>query len=149
MVRRQLSENGQAYVRVTGNSMWPLLRHLRDGVILGPPRELRAGDIVLFDRRNGRYALHRVIRTAETGFTMAGDHQWHIEPDLPKDQVVGVVTAIDRGGRRIACTNLFLKIYSQALTFLTLPRINLRKAVGKLIGPLRRSCKPPGKGACT
>ena len=72
LVRQQLAETGQAFVRVTGVSMQPLLRHLRDGVVLGPPQRLRRGDIVLFDRLNGRYALHRVIRVGKNGFTMAG-----------------------------------------------------------------------------
>lgn len=147
LVKRQLSEHGQAYVRVTGMSMWPLLRHLRDGVIIVPPGRVRAGDIVLFDRRNGRYALHRVIRVTGNSFSMAGDNQRHMETGLPLEQVVGVVTEIDRGGRRISCRNFFLEIYSRALTSLAWPRIYLRKAVGKLIGPLRRSCRPPGKGA--
>lgn len=72
-VRQSLSEKGQAYVRVTGMSMWPLLHHLRDGVILIPPHEIRRGDIVLFARESGRYALHRVIEKKGEIFTMAGD----------------------------------------------------------------------------
>ena len=62
LIQRILDETGQAYVRVTGMSMWPLLYHLRDGVLLVRPEHIRTGDIVLFDRQNGRYALHRVIQ---------------------------------------------------------------------------------------
>jgi hypothetical protein len=141
LVRQQLSDTGQAYVNVTGVSMMPLLRHLRDGVILEPPRVIRVGDIVLFDRRNGRYALHRVIRKGKTGFTMAGDHQWHLERNLPYDRVIGVVTAVVRNGRRISVENFFIKTYAWAVTCAAFPRIYIRKAVGKLIGPIRK----PGK----
>ena len=131
-VRQALSENGRAYVRVTGISMMPLLRHLKDGVILVPPKNIRRGDIVLFDRRNGRYALHRVIRKEKTGFTMAGDNQWHMEKDLPYDQVVGVASDIVRGDRAIPCNIFFLRVYSFVVTELTFPRIYIWKAVGRL-----------------
>ena len=107
-VRRQLSEEGYAYVRVTGVSMQPLLRHLRDGVVLIPPELIKRGDIVLFDRKNGRYALHRVIRKGKNGFMMAGDNQWHYETNLSYDQIVGVASEIVRGEKRIPCSNFFL-----------------------------------------
>lgn len=147
LIRQQLADKGQAFVRVTGISMQPLLRHVRDGVILAPPSRIRRGDIVLFDRRNGHYALHRVIRAQKSGFTMAGDNQWHVEKDLPYDQVVGVAIAIDRNGRRIPCTNFFIKIYAWAVPAFTFPRIYLRKALGKLVKRFRRIKDQPGKGA--
>lgn len=145
-VRRQLADQGQAYVRVTGMSMRPLLRHLRDGVIIAPPENIRVGDIVLFDRRNGRYALHRVIQKRKAGFTMAGDSQWHLEKNLPYDQIVGVAVCIDRGGRRIPCQSFFLKTYAVAVTALAFPRIHLRKAAGKLKTFLRRVRSSDRKG---
>lgn len=141
LVRQQLSDTGKAYVGVTGTSMMPLLHHLRDGVILEPPRMIRVGDIVLFDRRNGRYALHRVIRKSKAAFTMAGDHQWFMERNLPYDQVIGVVVAINRNGRRISVKNIFMKIYAWSVTCAAFPRIYLRKAVGKLIRPFRKAEK--------
>ena len=141
LVRRQLSDTGQAYVSVTGTSMMPLLHHLRDGVILEPPRMIRVGDIVLFDRRNGRYALHRVIRKGKDGFTMAGDHQWYMERNLPYDQVIGVAVAVNRNGRRISSKNLLMKIYAWTVTCAAYPRIYLRKAAGKLARLFRK----PGK----
>ena len=141
MVRRQLSEEGWANVRVTGNSMRPLLRHLRDAVTIVPPDEIHRGDIVLFDRKNGRYALHRVIRTGKHGFDMAGDNQWHVEKDLPYEQIVGVVCAIVRGGKYVSCEKVFLKIYKMAVTSLTLPRIYIWKAFVQLMRPLRKRWK--------
>ena len=136
LVRQMLADTGRAYVRVTGASMEPLLRHMKDGVIIGPPDRIRSGDIVLFDRRNGHYALHRVIRIGKDSFSMAGDNQRHMEKGLPLDQVVGVVRAIDRGGRQIPCENFFMKIYAKAVTCLTIPRIKLRGAFGWVTGRL-------------
>lgn len=145
-IRQKLSDDGRAYVRVTGDSMRPLLRHLRDGVIIVPPERVRIGDIVLFDRRNGRYALHRVIRTGETGFMMAGDNQWHMEKDLPYDQIVGVACGVVRGERFIPRENFFLRIYSLAVTWLSFPRIYLWKAVKRAGKPRSRPDTEGRKG---
>ena len=131
-VKQQLSENGQAFVRVTGNSMQPLLHNLRDGVAIVPPGEIHIGDIVLFDRQNGRYALHRVIRKRKKGFTMAGDNQRHMEKDLPYGQIIGVVSQIQRNGKWIPCTNVWLRIYFRMVTILTYPRIYLWKCIVRL-----------------
>ena len=139
LVKENLAVTGQARVRVTGISMMPLLRHLKDSVILRPPERIRPGDIVLFDRRNGRYALHRVIRVREGRFLMAGDNQWFVEPGLPCAQVVGVVSAILRGDRQIRCDTLPMKIYAGTVTVLTLPRIYIRRALGRALRLFRRT----------
>ena len=139
LVREKLATEGQAYVRVTGTSMRPLLEHLRDGVVIVPPKKIRWGDIVMFDRKNGRYALHRVIRRGKNGFTMAGDNQWHYETDLSYEGIVGVVSLIDRNGRLIPRENFFLKIYSFWVTLLTFPRIKGWKVLRKLLRPFRHA----------
>ncbi len=138
IIKQMLADHGQAFVRVTGSSMYPLLHHLRDGVILVPPERVRAGDIVLFDRRNGRYALHRVIGMGKRTFTMAGDNQWHMERNLPCEQIVGVVRAICRDGREIPVEKFFLQIYFQGARLLAWPRICGCQAAIKLLRPLKR-----------
>ncbi len=139
MVREKLAAEGKAYVRVTGTSMRPLLEHLRDGVVIVPPDRVRRGDIVLFDRKNGRYALHRVIRRGKNGFAMAGDHQWHYETDLPYEGIVGVASMIVRDGKVIPRENFLLKSYSFWVTLLTVPRIKGWKVLRKLLKPFRHA----------
>ncbi len=124
---------------MTGSSMEPLLQHIRDRVEIVPPDRIRKGDIVLFDRKSGRYALHRVIRKQKNGFTMAGDNQHYFEKDLLYEQVVGVVSTIERNGKRIDQGNFLLKMYTFAVTTLTFPRIYLWKAKEKLLKPFRHS----------
>jgi len=128
IVRAQLGQCGQAGVRVTGNSMFPLLRHLRDSVVIVPPERVVPGDIVLFDRKNGRYALHRVIRMKPNGFSMMGDNQSHIEHGLPYDQIVGVVSVIRRDDRSFSAENFWIKFYAQAARVTAYPRMYLRTA---------------------
>ena len=146
-VRQQLSKNGQAFIRVTGTSMQPLLHHLRDGVAIVPPEKIRWSDIVLFDRQNGRYALHRVIKKGKTGFTMAGDNQWYMEK-LPYDQIVGVVSDIQRKGRWVPCNNILLRLYSWMVSVLAFPRIKLWKFVVRLGKLIKHSGNKDQEGVC-
>lgn len=136
IVREQMKLSGEAYVCVSGISMQPMLRHLRDGVILVPPERIRWGDIVLFDRKNGRYALHRVVKKEKHGFCMAGDHQWHMEYGLPYDQIVGVVSHIVRDGRRLSVRRFPLNFYSMIITAAAIPRIYVYKVLRTLYRPL-------------
>lgn len=132
IVRDELERCGRAYVRVTGTSMWPLLRHLQDGVVLVPPQNIKPGEIVLFDRKNGRYALHRVVRTDKDGFVMMGDHQWHIEKCLPYGQVVGVVRIICRGEREIPVSALRIRAYALLMRVTAFPRAYGHTALSRI-----------------
>lgn len=127
-----IDETGYASVRVTGISMLPLLHHMRDSVVIARPDHLHVGDIVLFDRRNGRYALHRVIHKGKNGFSMAGDNQWYYDKNLPYDQIEGVVTTINRNGRSISCSKVTMKLYARVVAFLAKPRIIAARPVRRL-----------------
>ena len=122
MVRRELAEKGEAFVRVTGISMQPLLRHLKDGVVIVQADEVHPGDIVLFDRKNGHYALHRVIAIDTDGFSMAGDNQWHVEEALPYDQIVGKVASIVKNGKKKSTNGTWIRIYSRGSRTLAVPK---------------------------
>lgn len=119
--------------------MWPILHHLRDGVVISSHEPVHVGDIVLFDRLDGHYALHRVIRKGRNGFTMAGDNQWHMERLLPYDQIMGVAVVLDRNGCRVARNNFFIKSYAITVTALTFPRIYLWKMIQRLCKPFRKT----------
>lgn len=141
LVRQTLSQNKRAFIQVTGMSMWPLLYHIRDGVEIIPPEHLKAGDIVLYDRRNGRYALHRIIHKGKDSFTMAGDHQWHMEKGLSYDQIVGVVDMIYRDGKKISADDWLIKMYSGFVIMLAYPRIYGYQFLRKCMKVLHRGGK--------
>lgn len=87
-----------------GVSMLPMLRHNRDVVILAPlPPKLKKYDLPLYRRDNGQYVLHRVVKVGDT-YTCMGDNQFHKEPNLRHDQMIGVVTAFIRDGKTIPVT---------------------------------------------
>ena len=82
---------------ISGGSMTPFLVHRRDTVYLSKvDRQLKRGDMVLYQRDNGRYVLHRVLRADGDVFTMIGDAQTQPEPDIRRDQILALVTAVRR-----------------------------------------------------
>ena len=56
---------------VTGNSMLPFLVHKRDTVYLTKIKKpLKVGDMVLYQRLNGEYILHRICRIKDKTYCM-------------------------------------------------------------------------------
>ena len=89
--------HGEALLPVTGNSMWPLLADGRDMVRLARlDRRVQRGDIALYQKADGSYLLHRVIRLcAPETCICCGDAQWERE-QVYKAQVLAYVTAFRR-----------------------------------------------------
>lgn len=91
--------HGEALLPVTGNSMWPLLVGGRDMVRLArPDRCVQPGDIALYQKADGSYILHRVIRLSASGVCLCcGDAQWEGE-QVDEAQIIAYVTAFRRKG---------------------------------------------------
>lgn len=102
-VLRELIEKGhQVSLLISGSSMSPFLIHHRDTIYFKKPdRELRVGDMVFYRRGNGKYIMHRIRRIRPEGFYMIGDAQWEIEGPLQREQIFGLITAVERKGKLI------------------------------------------------
>ncbi len=111
----EILEHGQnTTVTVSGNSMYPFLRDGIDRVELtkGNFGQLSRGDIVLIQRTDGCYVMHRIIRKYKDCFFILGDAQQWIEGPLYLQQFVAVVTAIWRKDKRISCSNIWWRLFS-------------------------------------
>lgn len=87
---------------ITGNSMSPFLVHGRDTVYLSRlTRPVRRGDMLLYQRRGGSYVLHRVYKAAPESLTMIGDAQTVLEPGIRREQVIAIVTRVERKGKQL------------------------------------------------
>ena len=85
---------------ITGNSMSPFLIHGRDTVYLSRlTRSIHRGDMLLYQRENGNYVLHRVFKAAPESLTMIGDAQTILEPGIRREQVIAIVTRVERKGK--------------------------------------------------
>jgi signal peptidase I len=132
---RQFLQNGYAAsFTVTGNSMWPLLRHSRDYVILESLTEkpLKKGDIVLFMPVKGRYLLHRIDWVSEDRFRTTGDGNCFRDGTFNQDCVVGRVVTLVRKGKKISCANWLYRLASHLWMALFWARPVLLKTLRKL-----------------
>lgn len=111
----ELLENGQTTkITVSGNSMYPFLRNSIDSVELtkGSFKRLSRGDIVIIQRSDGSYIMHRIYNRKTDYFFVVGDAQQRLEGPLYQTQLVAVVTAIWRKDKRISCSSNRLRLLS-------------------------------------
>ena len=117
----EILDHGQnARISVSGDSMYPFLRDSIDSVELTKGRfeRLSRGDIVMIQRTDGYYVMHRIIKKNKDCFFMVGDAQQWIEGPLFPEQLIAEVTAIWRNERRIPCSNIWWRLLSGIWLFL-------------------------------
>lgn len=106
---KEIIQSGGAFeLLVTGTSMTPTLMHKRDKVKLVAPeiRNIANHEIVLFQRKDGSVVLHRIVKILPDNMLLInGDAQNWCE-SIRRDQVIAVVTAINRDGMWISCDQL-------------------------------------------
>jgi len=101
-------------IRVKGNSMFPFLRHDRDIVTLKYPQveDLSPGRIVMFWYR-GRQILHRIVFQKDNLYYIRGDNSRnYILEYAGYEDIIGVVTSLQRGDKMILCDNRWWKLLS-------------------------------------
>lgn len=129
LVAEVIRSTGNVRLRVTGSSMLPTVW---PGDVLSirsiDPRQAQPGDVVLYSRA-GRLFAHRVVEVGEQGagikcqvsgqsqltgpdshspsntcrvFVTRGDSVDHDDPAISAGEILGRVTAIERGSRRFA-----------------------------------------------
>ncbi len=94
-----------------GVSMLPMLRQGKDYVELALlPERLKKYDLPVYCNRNGKYVIHRVVGVYDDHYLCLGDNTYHYEKIAP-EQMVAVVCAFIRSGRRISVENRGYRIY--------------------------------------
>lgn len=95
---------------VSGNSMWPLIIHNRDSVLIRSCErgQLKPGDIILFRKGKG-YMLHRIIARKQGGYITAGDGNLFTDGYVPERDVIARVVKIYRKDIVIDCNKWYWK----------------------------------------
>lgn len=116
-----LNRQGFYAGNVNGISMYPLLRHQTDVVLIRkitPEIRVKKYDVVLYRRTSNQLVLHRIIRIQKDGcFTMCGDGETIKENDVQPEQILGVMTEFYRGEKHWSCKNVLYKFYSRYWCF--------------------------------
>ena len=108
-----IQSGGSCKLKVTGYSMTPTLRHLKDSVVLVSPekRQPKKNEIVFIKRDTGKHVLHRLRKIIDDqSFIMNGDAQQWTEV-VRFNQVIGVVDSFYRGDKEVSCDNIKYKTY--------------------------------------
>lgn len=107
-IEEQLAEGRQASFTVTGMSMWPLICHGRDQVIVekADRTNIRVGDIILYRVTEEQYILHRITRMEDKYFQTTGDGNLHRDLFMPYESIIARVCKVIRDGKEIVCDNL-------------------------------------------
>lgn len=99
-----------------GHSMEPMLKSDRDAVILEKfnKEPLKKGEVALFRRKNGSFALHRVISFDEKeGYTFLGDFQLTPERGITEDMLIAKAVAYEIKGRLYTEDSLRCRFFSR------------------------------------
>ena len=111
LIRERLEAGQTIRFSPRGISMLPMLRQGMDSVVLSPlPEKLKKYDLPLYQRSNGQYVLHRVVKVGKR-YTCIGDNQFVLEPDLEHSQMIALVTTFYRGDRKWEVTSPLYRAY--------------------------------------
>ena len=112
LVRERLAAGYKVrYLPFQGVSMLPMLRQGKDRVELGPlPEKLKKYDLPVYQIPSGKYLMHRILKVTPTHYLCLGDNTLEYETILP-EQMIGVVTAFERNGKRIEVSNPLYRLY--------------------------------------
>lgn len=136
MLKELVEEGHEVSLRIAGNSMAPFLIHQRDTIYFKKPdRELKAGDMVFYQRRSGQYIMHRIWKIKADGYYMVGDNQTIIEGPLQREQIFGLVTAVERKGNMIRPGDFWWEFFEHVWRRV----IPLRGAAGRIYSKLKGS----------
>lgn len=122
---------------ISGNSMSPFLVDGRDTVYLSRlTKPVKKGDVILYQRKNGTYILHRVYKIKNGSFTMLGDAQTEPEEGILPEQIVAVMTSADRKGKKETPGSFWWEFFEKVwirIPALRPPLRNIYTAASKLL----------------
>lgn len=132
LLTEQLADGKHVRFSPNGMSMLPMLRQETDSVVLSPvPNKLKKYDLPLYRRDNGKYILHRIVEAGDT-YTCVGDNQFTLEKGIRHDQMIGIVTAFERGCVKHSTDEWQYKLYCRFWHFTRPIRHFWRRGIGVL-----------------
>ena len=107
ILKEQATSKKTVSMIVAGNSMLPFLEHGRDVIYFtAPEKSPKRGDLIFFNRPDGSFVMHRLLRVRDDQFYAIGDNQDTAEGPFNMDCIFAVVTKAKRKGRIIGPSSL-------------------------------------------
>lgn len=128
-------DNGEDFNLITaGTSMLPMLRDRKDTVVLSRKEgKLKKYDLPLYKRADGSFILHRIVGIGKDGYKMSGDNHPMIEYPVTDEQIIAVVTAYIKDGKRISVNSIGYKIYCIWHCNVVKPMKRLKHIIGRAV----------------
>lgn len=110
----EVLEQKGVYVSTTaGVSMYPLLRHRKDTIVIRSVEgRLKKYDIPLY-KRGEAYVLHRIVKVNPDNYVICGDNCLKREYGITDEQIIGVLSGIVRGEHTIDMEGWRYHLYSR------------------------------------
>lgn len=118
LIQEVVASEGEFRLFPRGTSMLPLLRQGVDSVALvALHREPKRGDVLLYQRTDGAYVLHRLMKVKKDGsLVFSGDNHLELEYGIQKDQLLALVSAVYRKDKKKSMKGWGLRLYSFFMT---------------------------------
>ena len=133
LIRERLAAGQSVQFTPRGTSMLPMLRDGQDQVVLSPaPEKLKKYDLPFYQRANGQYVLHRIVKVGDS-YTCIGDNQYFTETGVTRDQILAVVTGFARKGKKWSTNAAGYRLYCRLWHWSRWPRriwAGLRRRIG-------------------
>ena len=109
-----LDERNSIIITPEGNSMLPLLKGGINAVKISKSnRKLYKYDVILYQRDNEQYVLHRIIKIKNGKYLLCGDNQLVPETNINKNMILGIMDGYFSGDNFIDVNNTEYKKYSK------------------------------------
>lgn len=131
-----IDKQGYYIATPVGTSMLPLLRERIDTVkIVKLNRGLKRGDVILYERPNNVFLLHRIVRVKGKGesskYILCGDNQVDLEKYVYPHQIIGVMEGYYRGEEYISTSDrTYVRYVRRRLNFIWIRKI--RRFISKI-----------------
>ena len=135
MIDEVIAAGGVFRLYPRGISMLPMLVEGEDSVELVAAEPYAVGDVLLYRRENGYYVLHRVFKAGPESLTMIGDAQTVLEPGIQPEQVIAIVTRVERKGKQLAPGSFWWEFFEKGWIRI----IPLRRLIQRVYGGIKRS----------
>lgn len=117
IMKEVIESGGEFTFKPNGVSMMPLIRQGIDEVVLVKAENIKVGDAVFYQRDNGQFVLHRIVKEKKGKYVMCGDNQFILEYGITDKHILAKMKAVIRDGQVIDETNKEYRKYIKGLPF--------------------------------
>ena len=132
-MKEVIESGGEFTFKPNGISMMPLIRQGVDEVVLVSPSNIKLGDAVFYQRDNGQFVLHRIVKIKNGEYVMCGDNQFDLEYGITDKHILAKMKCVIRDGQVIDESNKKYRKYVKGL-----PMRRFKKRTHNFLGRVKR-----------